>query len=133
MLVLECLSPLSQKQATCRQKTQVIISLKQMNTCAELSTAISNRIQTLHGKQTCQTFTHIVCQVHSLSFHLFNCLVQDLNYGPWPVTPVTSLDGQDIAISLIKNIINLKIINRSFVNVTGKIQHYYADGSTDAT
>jgi hypothetical protein len=25
-------------------------------------------------------------QMHSLSSHLFDCLVRDLNYEPWPVT-----------------------------------------------
>jgi hypothetical protein len=26
------------------------------------------------------------CQVHTLFLHNLDCLVQDLNYGPWPVT-----------------------------------------------
>jgi hypothetical protein len=88
MLILECLFPLSQKQATCGGKNpRVTIHRKETNTCAELATAISKRIQTLCGREACQTSTHVACQVHSLSSHLFDCLVRDLNYGPWLVTP----------------------------------------------
>jgi hypothetical protein len=62
-----------------------------MNTCAQLATVISKRIQILYGKEVCQTSTNIVCQVHSLSSHIFDCLVRHVNYGSWLVTLLVTL------------------------------------------
>jgi hypothetical protein len=55
--------PLSEKQATCRKNPCNNISLKQKNTCAQLATAISKRIQTSYGKAVCQHSTHTACQM----------------------------------------------------------------------
>jgi hypothetical protein len=109
-----------------------------MNTCAQLTSAISKRIQTLYGKEACQTSTPIACQMQvcrafrvfnylippcisnrkqnltflfqcklasgqttSLSSHMFDCLVRDLNYGPWPFT--TSTPPQSSFYTIVHN------------------------------
>jgi hypothetical protein len=48
-------------------KTHVTNPVNKMNTCAEMATAISKRIQTFYGREACQSSTHITCQVHSSS------------------------------------------------------------------
>jgi hypothetical protein len=53
-------------------------------------------------KEACQTFPYIVCQLHSLSSHHFDCLVRDLKYGPWPVKVLTPVQTKQIIINIRK-------------------------------
>jgi hypothetical protein len=64
-------------------KTHVTISLEQMDTCTQLPTAIKQENSNLIWKVgVSDLYPCTVWQVHSLSSHLLDCLVRDLNYGP---------------------------------------------------
>jgi hypothetical protein len=108
--------PLCQRNKPPMGKIQVTISRKQGNTCAELATAISKSIQHVYVTEACHTSYHITWQVHSLSSHLFGCLLRDLNYGPWPVTfPFTDYVYFSV-LSCLRLSTVLKLLDPEFFN-----------------
>jgi hypothetical protein len=61
--------PLVKETTHLWKKTHVTHPVNKKKTCAELSTAISKKIQTLYRGEVCQTSIHIVCQVQ-LPYHI---------------------------------------------------------------
>jgi hypothetical protein len=138
------MSSLSKKHATAG-KTHVTMSLEHMNTCTQLATTISKRIQTLYGKEACQTSTHTACQVQvsrafrdinyqpppcivnrkqnftvpfqyrpaneqtaSLSSHLLDCLVRDLNCGPLAGYTCLLIEIVDVVVICFSKVFSLR-------------------------
>jgi hypothetical protein len=109
LLYLFCISLLSEFQTTdcsfwnvctpCHTnrlptwKTHITISLKQMNTYAQLPNIIKQENSNIIWKRgMSDLYPCSNWQVHSLSTHFLDCLVKDLNYGPWLITAHWSSD-----------------------------------------
>jgi len=64
MFVLFYISLPLVKEKSHYRKNPVKTFSRTMNTCVQLVTAINKRIQTLHGKEASEHFTHIAWHVH---------------------------------------------------------------------
>jgi hypothetical protein len=87
MLVLKYLSPPSQRNKPPVGKPHITNPINNEHLCTAGHCNKQENSNLIWKTGMSDLFPYSYWWVHSLSFHLFDCLAWDFNYGPWPVTP----------------------------------------------